>query len=240
MSGAGPGDRTRDPIDAALDGVAAPAAPSPAAALEAALADLRPVAPRRPRRDLLGVTAASLIYAAGLVGVLSIRRDLLGVPVAWLVGFGAAWLAAFLGLAALALVPRRGAVMSRGPLAAGAAALVALGFVAAGLLLEPAAGAGTVRLDLARLHEGHTCLELGLATAIVPIVLGALLLRGALPVGARATAAALGAAGGSLGGLVLHLHCHIADRWHLGLVHGGVVVASALLAAALVPRVTSP
>jgi hypothetical protein len=62
-------------------------------------------------------------------------------------------------------------------------------------------------------------------------------LRGVLPVGARWTAAGLGAAGGSLGGLVLHLHCPIADRWHLGLVHGGVVVLAAVLAAVVVPRV---
>jgi hypothetical protein len=35
---------------------------------------------------------------------------------------------------------------------------------------------------------------------------------------------------------VLHLHCHVTDAAHVGLIHGGVVVVSALLSAALVPR----
>jgi hypothetical protein len=86
--------------------------------------------------------------------------------------------------------------------------------------------------------RGHWCLELGLATALVPVVAGAIFLRGALPVGSRWTAAALGAGGGCLGGLVLHLHCRIADMLHVGIIHGGVVVVAAALAAALVPRAT--
>ena len=76
------------------------------------------------------------------------------------------------------------------------------------------------------------------ATAVVPVIIGALCLRGALPVGSRWIAAALGAGGGCLGGLVLHLHCHIADSLHIGLIHGGVVVVAALLAGALAPRAT--
>jgi hypothetical protein len=80
------------------------------------------------------------------------------------------------------------------------------------------------------------CLEVGLATALVPVVIGAIFLRGALPVGSRWIAAALGAGGGCLGGLVLHLHCNIVDGLHVGLVHGGVVIVAALLSAAIVPR----
>jgi hypothetical protein len=72
----------------------------------------------------------------------------------------------------------------------------------------------------------------------VPVIGGTLVLRSALPVGSRWIAAALGAGGGSLGGLVLHLHCRVTDAAHVGLIHGGVVAASALLAAALVPRAT--
>ena len=39
--------------------------------------------------------------------------------------------------------------------------------------------------------------------------------------------------GGALGGLVLDMHCPIAERFHVGLVHGGVVVLAALVAALL-------
>jgi len=69
-------------------------------------------------------------------------------------------------------------------------------------------------------------------------VVGAIFLRGTLPVGSRWIAAALGAGGGSLGGLMLHLHCPITDGLHVGVMHGGVVAVAALLAAALVPRAT--
>jgi hypothetical protein len=72
----------------------------------------------------------------------------------------------------------------------------------------------------------------------VPVVIGAIFLRGALPVGSRWIAAALGAGGGCLGGLVLHLHCRVADGAHVGLIHGGVVVVAAALSAAIVPRAT--
>jgi len=107
-----------------------------------------------------------------------------------------------------------------------------------GLLVHPSSP--TLSLDYGWDHfgHGHTCLELGLATALVPVVAGAIFLRGALPVGSRWTAASLGAGGGCLGGLVLHLHCRVADKLHVGLIHGGVVVVAALLAAALVPRAT--
>ena len=218
-----------------LPGLALPPPPL-GGALEAELSRLAPVAPRRPWRDLARVGCLSLAYAAALVVLLTVRRDLHGLPVWWIAGYGAAWFAGFATLAYLALVPRRGAVMPRWRTTGIAAVIVALGFVTAGLVMHPSAE-GSIELGLARVHEGHGCLELGLLTALVPVVLGALALRGALPVGSRWTAAGLGAAGGSLGGLVLHLHCPIADAWHLGLVHGGVVIVAAVLAAALVPRV---
>lgn len=222
-------------LDNTLRGLPTPPAPPMGAALEAELAGLMPVSPRRPMRDLVRVAGLSLAYGAALIGLLTLRRDLHGLPTWWLIGYGLAWLLGFVGLVYLAVVPRAGAVMPRWRAVGLAAVLVSLGFVSAGLIMHPSA-ADSLEYGLANLHHGHACLELGLTTALVPVALGALVLRGAVPVGSRWTAAGLGAAGGSLGGLVLHLHCPIADGWHLGLIHGGVVVLSALLAAALVPR----
>ena len=127
--------------------------------------------------------------------------------------------------------------MPRWRWAAASAIVTSIGFIALGLLVHPS-GPSSVHYDWARFAHGHTCLEIGLATAVVPVIVGALCLRGALPVGSRWIAAALGAGGGCLGGLVLHLHCHVADGLHIGLVHGGVVVVAAMLAAALAPRAT--
>ena len=77
-------------------------------------------------------------------------------------------------------------------------------------------------------HAG--CIRWGLLGAAVPILLAAFAVRGSVPVGSRFAAAALGAAGGSLGGLVLQFHCPVTERFHVGLVHGGLVILAALVA----------
>lgn len=213
------------------------APPPPSALLEAELARLAPVRTRRPVRQLLVLIGISLAYAAALLAMLAMRRDLAELPVAWLVGAGAAWLTGFVAPLYLATVPRAGAVIPRWRLAGIAAAIGTVGFIALGLTIHPS-GPSSVHLGWDEFGRGHACLEFGLATALLPVVIGTIFLRGALPVGSRWVAAALGAGGGSLGGLILHLHCRVADGLHVGLVHGGVVGVAALLAAALVPRVT--
>jgi len=223
----------------ALDDLAQLPPPTPpglSAALEAELAGLAPVATRRPLRQLALLIAASLVYGAGLVAMLAIRRDLHELPMGWLAGVGMMWLAGFV-VPVLATVPRPGAVAPRWRFAGITSVIAALGFIGLGLVLHPS-GPSSAQLGWANFGRGHGCLELGLAAALVPVVLGAIFLRGALPVGSRWAAAALGAGGGSLGGLMLHLHCPVTDGLHVGLVHGGVVGVAALLAAAIVPRAT--
>jgi len=233
---------TRDPGELELGlgalGALPDAAPPPGAALEAALGAIKPVSTRRPWRDLALVSAASLIYGGGLVAVLNLRRDMHELPKMWIAGAALAWALGFVVPLYLAIVPRPGAVLPRWRLAGFAAGTCAAAFMLLGLLVHPHGPSSTL-LTLSQFHRGHPCMEIGLLTALVPVALGALVLRGALPVGARWAAAALGAAGGSLGGLVLHLHCPIADPLHLGLVHGGVVLVAALLGAAIVPRATA-
>ena len=182
-------------------------------------------------------TDISLVYGGGLLAILSVRDDAHELPMGWMFAAGLAWLVGFVLPVYLAVVPPRGSVMPRWKFAAGAAITMAIGFVVLGLVIHPS-GPSSVELGAERFVHGHWCLELGLATALVPVVLGAIFLRGALPVSSRWIAAGLGAGGGSLGGLVLHLHCHITDALHVGLIHGGVVGVSALLAAAIVPRAT--
>jgi hypothetical protein len=213
-----------------------PAAPPMSRALEAELGSLEKVAPRRPLRQVVTLVAISLVYGAGLLAALAMRRDMNELPDAWIIGAAAAWLVGFVVPSYLALVPRAGSMMSRWPIAAVSAVIASIAFVALGLMVHPS---GSASLDYStKFAHGHWCLELGLATALVPVVIGAVFLRGALPVGSRWIAAALGAGGGCLGGLVLHLHCRIADPMHIGFIHGGVVLVAALLSAALVPRAT--
>jgi hypothetical protein len=216
-----------------------PAPPPLSQALEAELAQLTPVAIRRPIRQLALLVGVSLLYGAGLLVMLTLRRDLDELPMAWLIGAGLAWLIGFVVPVALATVPRTGAMMPRWRFAGIAAAIAAVVMIGLGLLVHPSGG-HSAALGWQGVVHGQGCLFNGLEAALVPVVMGTIFLRRALPVGSRWVAAGLGAGGGSLGGLVLHLHCPIADGVHVGLIHGGVIAVAALLAAALVPRVTEP
>jgi hypothetical protein len=204
--------------------------------LEAELAQLKPVATRHPVRQLALLIAVSLVYGAGLVVMLAVRHDLHELPMGWLVSAGLAWLVGFVAPVALATVPRAGSMMPRWRLAGITAVAAAVTMIGLGLLLHPSEPSPEPGWET--VTRGYACLGTGLEAAIVPIILGTIFLRRALPIGSRWVAAGLGAGGGSLGGLVLHLHCPITEGLHVGLVHGGVIVVAALLAAALVPRAT--
>lgn len=214
-----------------------PAPPALSHMLEAELAQLTPVATRRPLRQLALLLGVSLVYGAGLLVMLAVRRDAHELPMGWLVSIGLAWLLGFIVPVTLATVPRTGSVLPRWRLAGLAALVAAIAMIGLGLVLHPA-GAHSATLGWGGVVRGYGCLASGLETALVPVVIGTIFLRRSLPVGSRWIAAGLGAGGGSLGGLVLHLHCPIADGVHVGLVHGGVIAIAALLAAALVPRAT--
>ncbi|MEO8704704.1 MAG: NrsF family protein [Kofleriaceae bacterium] len=223
-----------------LDDVAAMPPPAPPAigdALERELGSIAPVAMRRPLRQLAILVVLSLLYGAGLVAFLTIRDDMVELPMGWLAAVGVGWLFGFIVPSYLALMPRKGTMMPRWPIAAVAAVVTSVAFVSLGLAVHPM-GEHSLTYGVDRFAHGHSCLELGLLASFVPVVIGAIFLRGALPVGSRWIAAALGAGGGCLGGLVLHLHCRVADGLHVGLIHGGVVVVAALLSAAIVPRAT--
>jgi hypothetical protein len=231
-------------LDDSLQALGAPAAAIPALHpdLERELASLEPVRARRPLEQLLVFAAVSLAVAGGLLAILHLRRELELLPRGWLIVYCTGWLLAFLGLGAVALLPAPGNVAPRWRAAGIAAVGVGAAFVLGGLLFarsapesaqSPATAEGVWTM-------GHACLRWGLITAITPVTLGALFLRGAAPVGARWVGWALGASGGALGGLMLHLHCPIADHLHLGLIHGGVVVLGGGLAALLVDRLLRP
>ncbi|HEY4175632.1 MAG TPA: NrsF family protein [Kofleriaceae bacterium] len=210
--------------------------PPPGDVLDAMIAEVVAVRARRPLRQFLLLGVASLLYSALVLLLVHPRKDMPGQELAWLVGAGIVWTMGFLVPTAFALIPRKGSVMPRWRFAAVASMVTAVAFVALGLAIHPSVPGVSLHYGTERFVHGHFCLEIGLATALVPVALGALCLRGAIPVGSRWVAAALGAGGGGLGGLVLHLHCHVTDPLHQGVVHGGVVVVSALLSALIVPR----
>ncbi len=214
------------------------AAPPMSEELAREIEGLAPARTRSPRRQLGLVVGLSLLYGAVALALLGMRHDLEQLPLMWLVGGGTLWLASFGAITWLVVVPPREQVMPRWRWAAALSVLAAVLFIAGGLLLpETAVHAGSTHdASLASWFDrGNRCLRWGLTVAVVPVVLTALVVRGAVPVGSRWTAAAIGAAGGSLGGLVLHMHCPITERFHIGLAHGGVIVAAAAFTALFAP-----
>jgi hypothetical protein len=210
------------------------AAPPMGSALARELAGLQPATTRLPRREWAAVLGLSVFYGTGLLAWMGVRDDLSRMPPAWLVGMGAVWLAGFLTVTWVVLVPPRDQVMPRWRRAAAVAGFLAALLVTAGLLRPDAlAATGTTypaTVATVAAH-GHRCLRWGITVAALPVLLTFLAIRGAIPVGSRWLAAAIGAAGGALGGLTLHLHCPINERFHVGLVHGGLVIVTAVLAA---------
>jgi hypothetical protein len=210
--------------------------PVPGPELTAIVAESGRVRTRRPAHELAALTALSLLYAAGLLMALGLRENTPLMPLWWMVAYTVAWLAGFVGSLYLALVPRRGAVLPRWRWAGIAATVACLVFTTGGLLFAAESPSALASLPGNLFRNGRGCLGFGLLTALVPAVLAALLLRRAFPVGSRWVAAAIGAGSGSLGGMMLHFHCPASDPLHLGLVHGGVVVAGALLCALALPH----
>lgn len=230
-------------LDKALGHLGAPCEPPELCAeLEAELTRLQPVRTRRRGFDFALIGGVCLLYGATMLLFMDLRPDIDGLPRGWFIVYALAWLVSFVAIAYLALVPRTGQVLPNSRKAGIAAVVASFGFVIGGLLFDRQAPGESRVADGSMdevLDQGIGCLSVGSISALVPVLLGALLLRNRLPVGEQWAGAGLGAAGGSLGGLLLHLHCSVADAVHLGIVHGGVVTLGAILGAVLLPRASS-
>lgn len=230
-------------LDQTLEHLGAPCdPPGLCSELEAKLDGLQPVRTRSRGFAFGLIGGVSLLYCAAMVLFMDLRPDFDGLPRNWFILYTVAWLLSFVAIAYFALVPRAGQVAPNWRTAGIAAVVASFAFVIGGLLFgraAPAVSAEGAESAAGNLDNGLACLSVGSVSALLPILLGALLLRGRLPVGSQWAGAGLGAAGGSLGGLLLHLHCEFADPIHLGLAHGGVVVLGAIIGAVLLPRTSS-
>ena len=223
-------------------------APAPSPELLAKIRAMRPVTLRHPERQVVRVMAASLLYAAAwLVGPATwiwgraLRADLAQLPRAWLIGFGVMWLLGFAAPLCVAMLPRRGQVLHRVSAAAAAVwiALVVVGTTA--LLAQVAPGASQIAVTRAQLLSVTAqCTAALLSIAVVPTTLALWALRRAIPIGWAAVAGAIGAAGGALGGLALHLHCPWAEPMHVLLGHAAPVALMAAIAAVIGYKVLAP
>ncbi len=216
--------------------------------LMAMVQTMRPVALRRPKRQLAIVILASLAYAAAwlfgpAVWILghALRPDLAEVPRAWLLVYAALSLVGFVAPLCVALLPRRGQLLHRVGLAAALAWVVWLVLVGAALFARAAPGVSLIAHSRAQLASATAqCTVLVLSVALVPTALGLWALRRAIPRGNVGVAAAIGAAGGALGGLVLHLHCPWAEPMHVLFGHAAPVALAAAAAAVIGRKLLRP
>jgi len=199
--------------------------PPPSAALEVAVRGAAPVRPRAPLREIAVLVAMSIPLALLHAYANGLRADLTRVPIAWLVAVGLAWLLAFVAPIAAVMVPARASVIADPSRVIGAAALapafvVVLGTTLAGSVSPAPTGSGVGGIV--------ACLISGLEVAAMPFAAAVLALRHALPVDARAMGAAVGGAGGALGGFALHLQCEAGGATHTGFGHAGAAVVGAI------------
>jgi hypothetical protein len=229
-------------LDRALRSLGELPAPPPSAALEALVSGAAPVTPRRPRWVLGVVLVASLVVVALFVRGLGVRRDLAALPAWWFFTMTAAWFAAFLLPLAIALVPRRGSMLVETRVARIAALAIPAAAIAMAVLLRIDALPATMipATPAETLDRLGRCLAAGIEVSALPFALGVLVLRRApLPLRTRWVGAALGAANGTLAGLMLHVHCGIGGALHTGVAHAGLAVIGGIVGALLAPALTA-
>ena len=234
---------TRDPLDRALSALADDQALPPLSPrLRAELERLEPVETARPLRRFVIAGLLSAFWMGGLLALLGLRRDIEPLPRLWMILYTSAWALTFLALSFAANVPPRRQVMPRSTLVGRLGLAAGIGFVGVGLFASRhVPGLSTMYEPTLRniVAYGTYCVAIGLATASLPILIAAMLLRHSAPTGAGWLGMAVGASSGALGGLLLHLHCPIAERTHLGLVHGGIVLIAGALGAVALSRTSA-
>src|SRR5690606_8204457 len=114
------------------------------AELEALLTDVKPVEMRRPVRQWGLYALVSLLYGAGMLAIVSVRRDLGAMPAVWMMSFVLAFLVGFSGLAFLAIVPKKGSVSPRLRACGVVAGALSLAYVTLGLLFPATSDLSTV------------------------------------------------------------------------------------------------
>ena len=189
------------------------------------------------RKRRVAALIGSLAWVGAHLVVFGIRKDLAQLPFLYV----AAQVLLPFSLAVLALV----VALARGKLGLG----VRLGLVSSLAVIGPASfvliAGGTpvpteVPAGVATLIGMLLCFDITFAWAAVPLVLGALTLRGAFAAATRWRSALVGAGAGLFAGATMNLHCPNLAPSHMLLGHGLPVVFATLGGAFLLALRTRP
>ena len=151
----------------------------------------------------------------------------------WLLALAGLWTLSFFASAYLGFVPAKGHVAPRSRTIWQVVGSLSVLLVGVGLFASlGTAESVTYSADASSVvKHGRSCSLFGVSTGILPGVITLLLMRRYVPVGKRSVGLSLGAAGGALAGLALLFHCPISERFHVGFVHGGIIVIASFFVA---------
>jgi hypothetical protein len=212
--------------------------PPPSPDLLATIQGMQPVSTRARFGALALVALVGLIWPIGVLAHHAYRPDLGALPLGWVIAAAALWATAFAASLTAALVPRRGDVLPAPGNASrvGAGALLALlVFTLVATLQVPGVSLRPEDVHLSLLASVRHCATFVLEIAIPFLFVGLFALRRLVPMGRARLGMALGAAGGAMGGFVLHFICPLAGTAHVVLGHVGGTILAAVAGAALLP-----
>jgi hypothetical protein len=213
-------------------------APAPSPDLLNAVAGMKPVR-TRSRFGALGVVAlGGLLWPALVLTRHAYRVDLGALPLGWVIAAAALWGAAFVLSLTAALVPRRGDVLPAPGRASRVGGVAVAGLLAFALAASVQAPGVSLHPEDAHMTLAQSCVHCAsfvLEIAVPFLVFGLFALRRLVPMGRARVGMALGAAGGAMGGLVLHFICPFAGTAHVVLGHVGGTILAAAAGAALLP-----
>jgi hypothetical protein len=214
--------------------------PPPSPDLLETVDGMKPVRTRTRFGAFALVALIGLIWPVIALGHLPLRRDLEALPAWWVITAAALWAMSFVLSLAAALVPRRGDVLpapGRASRVSGTAMAVLLLFALVATAQAPGVSARPEDLHFTLFRSCVHCIRFVFQISAAFLVIGLLALRRLVPVGGPRIGMALGAAGGAMGGLVLHFICPIAGTAHVVLAHVGGMVLAAAAGALLLPGI---
>jgi len=195
-----------------------------------------PVKTRSPWRSVAAVVGVAFVSATIHTIVMTVRKDLASLPPIWFWATLAAWLVAFVLPLVVAIVPRRGSVLASSGRSAVLGIVVPLALIAMSIWLRVDGDDTIIPTPEKTVRYVSSCMLGGLEMAALPLVVSMIALRAsALPVQTRWLGAAIGAANGSLAGLMLHVHCPIGGAAHVAIGHAGAAVVGAIIGAIAAP-----
>jgi hypothetical protein len=173
-------------------------------------------------------------WVAGQLAITGIRPDMARVPLGYVLTCGAMPFVAGAVCLVASLHAGRLGLGARVGLLAALALVAPILFTASSYALSPP----YPEAPLGSFKNGVFCFNIAIAWTLLPLIAAGMALRSRFVSGAAWRSALVGLGAGLIVATTSMLRCPLSGAWHMALSHGGAVVASALLGAFVLARVT--